>query len=395
MKRGLWIVTVVICLALLSPLACASKALVDMLPYDEDREPGIVLDLVQTQNGMLLTGTSEYMINPWVIYLDANGKERWKFSDELDDMYLSPSALANGGFSFLRRRVTEAYDYESTLLFLNASGQKTDEIPLPLNTVDLLLRSDSFFALGYQGNAASEGSEEPGNRQPFLARLNAKGQTLWSYTYENPAFLDWTFRKGVIAGNSLIISGRARSASSGDTIGTLCRIKIDGTVLWCDDVTPDLGNYTSINDFCVTDDGRIAMICTDMAYDEEYGPPSDRASSVFALNMDGEVVWSHELENGAMPDYILPVAGGFLCGSQGLDLENCPFIGDGWLLLLDREGNIKAADQTPDIGGGQIEVYGMANSIDGEVLLYGTRLESPGFPSQPFAAQLSFPEAYR
>ena len=91
---------------------------------------------------------------------------------------------------------------------------------------------------------------------------------------------------------------------------------------------------------------------------------------------------------------ILPVEGGFLCVGQGLDLENCPFLGGGWTLLLDANGNAIAADSTPDIGGGQFDVWGASMAVDGEVLLCGTVLESPGFPDRPFAARLMFPEAY-
>jgi hypothetical protein len=64
--------------------------------------------------------------------------------------------------------------------------------------------------------------------------------------------------------------------------------------------------------------------------------------------------------------------------------------------LLDTSGNVKAADATPDIGGGLIEVYGATPDTSGEALLYGTTLRwsNPGAAGAPFWATLDFPQAY-
>lgn len=158
-------------------------------------------------------------------------------------------------------------------------------------------------------------------------------------------------------------------------------------------VTPEIGDDCFIIDVCVNDDGIIAMACGEYAYDEEYGEPLSRMCDVFGRYMDGDVLWNYK-RNGAMVDYIVPVQGGFLCVSQGLDLYNCPYIGDGWVLMLDENGNVKAKDSTPDIGGGRYEIYGMTKGGSGEAFLYGTLLDDPGFPGAPFVGRLVFPEAY-
>lgn len=377
-----------------TPSVPASEALMDTLLY-EGKETGIVRDVALTQDGILLVGASEYMLDPWVVFIDRNGKELWTYANELDDAYLSPSPLSNGGFSILLKRTAAGGDLsESALLILDKHGNAVSEIPLSANPRSLLAGTYSFFALGeYPGESPEENSGS-GNAQPFFEWLSSQGDLLFSYQYPNPEYSSWLFEKGVISGNSIIVSGEARTKSPDINIGVLCQIGMDGTMLRMIHCTPDIGESAYVNDFCVTDDGLILMICTELIYSEEDDCP-DRMCSVFCLNMDGEVLWEHKLEGFAMADYIVPVAGGYLCASRGLDLGNCPFIGDGWLLLLDREGNVKAADSTPDIGGGHFELLGMAKDVSGEVLLYGTLLNEPGFPGAPFVARLSFPEAYQ
>lgn len=378
-----------------TPSGRAPKALMDTLLY-EGKETGIVRDVIPTKDGLLLVGVSEYMLDPWVVFIDRNGGERWTYANERDDAYLSPSPLANGGFSILRKRTGAGGDLsESALLILDKHGNAVSEMPLSSNPRSLLAGTDGFFALGALPGDIPKENGGPGNAQPFFERLSSEGDLLLSGSYSYPEYSSCLFLKGVIAGDSTIVSGEGRTKSPAIDIGVFCRIGMDGTMLWSLECLPDIGDYSYINDLCVTDDGLILMICTDLMYDEAYGYPADRECTVFCLNMDGEVLWEHKLKGTAMADYIVPVAGGYLCASRGLDLENCPFIGDGWLLLLDREGNVKAADSTPDIGGGRFELFGMAKDASGEVLLYGILLDDPGFPGAPFVARLSFPEAYQ
>ncbi|NLA53437.1 MAG: hypothetical protein GX858_03650, partial [Clostridiales bacterium] len=76
-------------------------------------------------------------------------------------------------------------------------------------------------------------------------------------------------------------------------------------------------------------------------------------------------------------------------------LQEDPNLGEGWLLLLDNQGKLKAPLSTPFIGGGLIELYGLAKNGQGEALLMGAMLVEPGYPGQPFITRLDFPAAYQ
>ena len=223
---------------------------------------------------------------------------------------------------------------------------------------------------------------------PVLSRLDIKGEDIRSETILHE-YADLAPTKVVYAENSLLVSARANTADSDSRTGVLMRIDLNGGVIWAAQFAPENGGGRYISDICVSEEGVIAIACA------EYGPHPDegRWCDMTGLSMDGEVLWNHKTGYDRV-DYLLPVKGGFLCVSQGLDAYNCPFLGEGWVLLLDKDGNVKAADSAPDIGGGKVEIYGVASGLNGEALLYGTVLEDPGFPDKPFYATLDFPEAY-
>lgn len=330
-------------------------------------------------------------------FFDNEGKRRWSYSSDYLDIFRCPSPLAGGGFSVLRKRSVEESEsmggYQaSDLVFYNRKGKIVDEVSLMQSTEWLLANADGYYAIGYHQDTALEEGDKREVTRPLLSRLDSKGYSTWSFEYTNSEYSNMTFKKGAISEDSIIIMGDAYNIKHQAGVGMLYRMDMNGNVIWNTEAT--LGNDSHINDFCVTDDGLIAGIYTNIIFDEEFGFPAGRVCSVFLMNMNGETLWEYALENGLILDYIPPVTGGFLCGSRGLDLENCPYIGSGSLLLLDREGKVKAADSTPDIGGGRYELFGLSKSRNGEALLYGTMLDEPGFPSAPFVARLNFPEAY-
>ena len=396
MRKVLLSVVIALCFLPLAS-ACASQALVDMLVYDEEFITGVTLEALQLKDGVLLVGASEYLDGGWMAFLEQNGEKRWSLTAEPSDLFRCPSPLDSGGFSVLLKRCEESDGLggcnESVLLRLDSNGEIVDETPLPQITEWLLTDADGYYAIGYLQDNVPEEDSERDTSQPSLLRLDGAGNTLWHLEYTNPDYSDMSFKKGAMVEDSIIIIGDAYNIKHQASVGLLNRVDLKGNVIWTNEAA--LGNDSYINDFCVTGDGLIAGIYTNITYDEEDGFPSERLCSVFLMNMDGKVLWEYALENGLMLDYILPVAGGFLCGSRGLDLENCPYIGDGWLLLLDLKGKVRAADSTPDIGGGKYELLGISKNIDGEALLCGTVLDEPGFPGAPFVARLNFPKAYQ
>lgn len=109
------------------------------------------------------------------------------------------------------------------------------------------------------------------------------------------------------------------------------------------------------------------------------------------------------LSDGVMADTILPVKGGFLCAGHRIAREDSGILPIEWVLLLNREGNVIAEGDTPDIRDDRLEVEGITIGADGKALLYGVHIESVeiqeeweegDIPGKPFYAALDFPEAY-
>jgi hypothetical protein len=172
-------------------------------------------------------------------------------------------------------------------------------------------------------------------------------------------------------------------------LGLIHCIGLDGQVTWNTEARDHQQAF--INDVCVTSGGLIAGSYNGVSFDEGMGFPEDRFGFVFCMTLEGEVLWEHALRDSLSSDYIVPLADGFLIGSRGLDLENRPDLGDGWLLFLDEKGNVGKTETLPDIDGGMLELMGIAAAGDGEVLLFGATLDEPGFLGSPLVTRLIVP----
>jgi hypothetical protein len=219
--------------------------------------------------------------------------------------------------------------------------------------------------------------------------LDGTGGMLLALAYSNPTYSGMTFKKGVIAEDSLILIGNAYYMEQKAAVGLIHRADLDGQMLWTSEAA--LGIDTSISDICVSPEGLIVGCYADVQYDKDDGYPVGRKGSVFCLDTDGGFFWEHMLEDGLMADYVMPLSGGFLVGSRGLDLENYSMLGYSWLKKLDKAGNVTASDSTPGISGGKLELMGMSKNLAGQPLLYGSLLIEPGFPDAPFLTRLEIP----
>lgn len=186
-----------------------------------------------------------------------------------------------------------------------------------------------------------------------------------------------------------------------------------GNMLWTVEFEPEIGDDYHIVDLCVNEDGIIAAIVAEYGYNDDYGYNINRLCSVIGLNMNGELLWQHTLNDGefrialiaydgVMADHIVPVKGGFLCGGHRINREDSGLLPTEWVRLLDREGNVMAKDSTPDIRDDRVEVHGMTSGADGKALLYGANIEGVeilesweegDIPGKPFYAVLDFPDA--
>jgi len=280
-----------------------------------------------------------------------------------------------------------------SLWIFGPDGAHQSASPISPLSRDIVAAWDGICVLGNRADGGGKGGSEKAGA-PFLTLMSLRGQPLWTNTLDHSIYADVRLHKAVYAEDSLIIAADATPDNQKSDVGLLFRMYSDGAELWAKILHPELGGSCSFVDLCVSDDGVIGVICCETVFDEEFGEPIDRICDVVGLSLEGEILWQYRLSGGREADWILPVESGFLCVSRGLDLYNCPFLGDGWVLLLDGNGKEIAAAGTPNIGGGRFEICGASKTMDGKVLLYGSVLESPGAPDKPFCAALDFPEAY-
>lgn len=400
----------VVLLVLLMPVGHCEEdgtdALADMHVL-ENRGLGGLGDVAQTAEGTLLTGTTYNMPGGWVVFLDRDGKECWSFT-EGDCWYRHPTALPDGGFAVVRQQPDDSL----SMVVFNENGQVMADRPISPYSRDLVAAGDSIFVLGNQVALDGE-SGYAAESLPYLARLDKEAQLLWSLAYPHDFEYQY-FHKAVYAMDSLLIVGNAELDGVDTGSGFLHRMDLDGNVLWYDAFTSELGGECRIIDVCVNEDGIIAVIVVDYGYNEDYCYNINRLCSVYGLNMDGEILWQHKLNDGeyryehisggVVADTTLPVRGGFLCAGHRISREDSGILNMEWVLLLDREGNVKAKDSTPDIMDDRIEIGGMVSGAGGKALLFGANIEGVeilegweegDIPGSPFYAALDFPEAYQ
>lgn len=392
MKKIYLLVATVFLLAALSP-ARAATVPGDLKVIDDERMYGLVSEVLPLDDGILVLGASEFEDKGWMAYLWPDGSVKWVLEETGNGAFRCASALGDGGFASLIKR-REAHDYlgnqtgtdETLLAFISGDGKITQTQLLAPHTEWMIAHEDGYYLIGntYEEPAGPDGEEQP---KAMLTRLDGAGEMLWSLVYSNPAYSDMTFDRGAAADDSLIITGGAFT-EDGSYVATIQRVDPDGQVLWNTEARAE--EQAFISDICVTNGGVIAGCYAGISFDEEMGFPEGRAGFIFCMTLDGEVLWEHSLIEYLSADYIVPMADGFLVGSRGLDLENCPYLGDGWLLYLDESGNVREGNDLPDISGGILELMGMTVETSGRPLLYGALLESPGTVALPFVTWLDF-----
>lgn len=397
MKKAFFLAAAALLAAMLS-FARADSIPGDLTVIDHEQMCGQVTEIVQLNDGMLVIGASEYEDNGWMANLRSDGSVRWVLAEEGNGSFRCAKGLGDGGFSALIKR-NATHDYlgnqtgsdETLLAFISSEGTITQTQFLSPYTEWMIPYEDGYYLIGnsYDQTAGPHEEEAP---QATLTRLDKAGKNLWSLIYSNPAYSDMTFHKGAAAADSLVIIGSG-FAEDGSYVGLIHHIGPDGQVLW----NMEARSYQQafIHDVCVTSGGIISGCYAGVSFDEEMGFPESRSGFIFCMTMDGRLLWEHALEKHLSADYIVPMTNGFLVGSRGLDLENCPNLGNGWLLFLDESGNAMKTEGVPYIGGGVLELMGMAKAQENEVLLYGATLEEPGFPDTPFITRLDFLHDYQ
>ncbi len=341
---------------------------------------------VFTEDGILLTGVPIGQVTPWISLFDKNGAQRWVFSEAAKNVsqYICPSQLDDGTYAVLRQSSRNDAGYDCDRLTLDANGKLLRETPLWSNTNWIIPREEETYTIGcYNDN---------GTLYPIIALQDSKGNDLFAYYYTVDGCTSAEFEKGLLTEDSLIVSGQGTDTQYDQSAGLLYKIDLEGKVVWGLTSTANNPNETVFsNDFCVTDEGRIIWIFTTVLGDEDDGYPIERSSTVYCLDMNGKTLWTYQTSDNRMLDYLVAVSGGILFGSRGSDLENCPYLGEGWLLYLNRDGQENSEMDLPQLGNGNMELLGMAENTINAVFCYGLLMQDPGYPSNPFFLELNLP----
>ncbi len=359
---------------------------VNLLAADP-RMDWLVTEALALEDGFLLLGESEYGNMGWVARIGEYGRLLWVLEDEDGAVFRSVRAMPDGSFTALFLSNPEFREgmgeNSAALASVTADGTLARTRKLSAHTQSLVPLEDGYFALGtyYPQEGDFAGA------QVTVARLDLKGERKWSTRLPVLTYAGMVFRRAQLAGDALYVAGEGL-LENGDRVGLLMRLDLRGNVRWTREIR--LGEDTYAGGLAVTPEGRVVISAAGWEYEEEYDPGT-RRGVVLAYSDKGDILWEHPLEDYRSADYLLNTAHGILVGSQGLDLENSPLIGDGWLLMLDGDGHLLEAG-LPDIGGGEVELMGLAMDADGVPLLLGATIFWPQAVENAYAARLELPE---
>jgi hypothetical protein len=350
-------------------------------------ETGYLPGAAMTVDGILFTGVPVGKEVPWVALFDESGVRMWSFSEAGKNVaqYLCPVRMEDGTYTVLRQSRRDDGAYDCARLNLDENGNLLSETRLWTNTQWMIPRAEETYAIGC--------FSDNGVDYPLVALQDGMGKDLFAYYYAVEGCDSAVFEKGILTDDTLIISGRGVDARYHQSAGLLYRIDLEGNVVWRMTVAAeDPNEYVFANNVYTTGNGRIIWITTTIMEDEDDEVfPAERTSTVYCLNIDGGIIWTYETAADDMLDYVAEVSGGLLFGSQGVNLLYCPFLGYGWLLLLNADGQENPDVDLPMLNDGSVELLGMIANTDNTVLCYGLLLEGPGFPDNPFYAELAIP----
>ncbi|HSK68111.1 MAG TPA: hypothetical protein VLA21_02490 [Candidatus Limnocylindria bacterium] len=385
------LVPAVLAILLVSFLSAAAQVPGDVMTIDDERLPGQVTEVLPLGDGMLVLGATERGEYGWMAFLEPDGGVRWALQERGLGAFRCASLLADGSFSALFRR-KPIYDdkgnaygrYGSGIVFVAADGTIQRTVPLAQDTRWLVRSDGGYYAMGtdYAGDPAAQA-------KPLLSLLDDTGVTVWSYVYENPDYTSMEFERGAPAGDGVVLAGGAVTPE-GARVVLIQRFDRAGQGVW--GAAAHALEETRVGDIAITAEGLTVGSYAGFSYGED-GFPSEREGYVYCLAPDGNQIWEILLSGGRQADCVLPMPGRYLVGSRGLNLEEDPNLGEGWLSWLDGNGNELETDVIPDAGGGALELMGVTADGAGKLLLYGVLLEEPGFPSLPFITRVPIPPA--
>ena len=377
MKKALTLIAMAM-IVMLCGAAGAADIPENLLPKDPRLE-GLVTEALPLQDGMLLLGESEYGDMGWMARVGKDGSVVWVLEEEDGGVFRSVRALPDGHIAALILRVPEgSREYTAAFASVSSNGKLTRTRKLPEHTRRLLPLGDGFFALGtyYPQKGELTGA------QVTVARLDLKGERKWSVRLPVDPYAGMNFSSAALNDDGLYIAGEGYLAD-GSRTGLLLRMDLRGNVRWTREIR--LGQDTYAGGLAITPQGLVVLSVT--GWDDEEDGPGTRRGRVLGYSDRGDALWEYPLEGYRVADYLMSTDQGILIGSRGLDLENSPLLGDGWLMMLDRDGYPVEAG-LPDIGGGKLELMGLAMDAQGAPLLLGAAILWPQAVDTAYVARL-------
>lgn len=370
----------------IDPAAGSGDVPENLLPAGTRLE-GLVTEALPLGDGLLLLGESEFGDSGWMARVGEDGSVRWVLEEKDGGVFRSAHALPDGSFAALIVREPDfregTGEYSAAFASVTSGGKLARTRKLSAHTRELVPQGNGWFALGtyypQQGEVAGA--------QVTVARLDLKGERKWSARLPAGADARRMFRRAVLAGDSLYAVGESL-LEDGNRAALLMCLDLRGNVRWTREIR--LAEDTYAGGLAVTPQGLVVFSATGWEYEED--GPGSRRGSVLGYSTQGDALWEFPLEDSRSADHVLSTAQGILVGSRGLDLENCPLLGEGWLLLLDGEGHPLEAS-LPDIGGGKVELTGLAMGADGVPLLLGATIIWPQSVGTAYAARLELSAA--
>ena len=353
----------------------------NLLPKDS-RLAGLVTEALPLQDGMLLLGESEYGDMGWIARVGKDGSVFWVLEEEDGGVFRSARALPDGSIAALIVRKPDfregTGEYAAMFASVTSKGKLTRTRKLSEHTRRLLPLGDGFFALGtyYPQKGELTGA------QVTVARLNLKGERKWSVRLPKAPYAGMNFSSAALDADALYIAGEAYLAD-GSRTGLLIRMDLRGNVRWTREIR--LGQDTYAGGLALAPQGLVVLSVTGWTYEED--GPGTRSGAVLGYSDRGDALWEHPLEGYRGADYVMNTDQGILIGSRGLDLENSPLLGDGWLMMLDRNGYPVEAG-LPDISGGKLELMGLAMDAQSAPLLLGAAIFWPQAVDTAYVARL-------
>lgn len=340
--------------------------------------------LVQTVDGGYLLGgysdsfisgektTAKYgFLDYWIVRTDDEGNKLWEngFGGTLADYLTSAQQTADGGYivggysdsPVSGNKTSRILMFDYWVVKVDASGAKVWDKTFGGDSNDYLtkiaLTSDGGYLLAGYSSSSAHGSKTSPSRgvdDYWIVKIDAAGTKVWEKSFGGTG-ADKLYTIRALAGGGFILGGGSASGISGTkTIagfgGTdfwIIEIDAAGEVVW-EKVFGGSGEDVA-RAVARVDDGYLLAGSSD-------SPPSGNKTSthyggndwwMIKINLEGEKVWETSFggteedfpEDVAIDGNVYLVAGYTFSGVSGNKTEPNYGSVDGWVLMIDSEGN--------------------------------------------------------